>query len=118
MDPAVPSPLEAALLVRFYDLHGTDGFPPPSVFRVRKRENTGVGRYVDFDPLDTQLDDGYLDLGGGYIEMEGVPDGMMAVVAIRSHRVQQMEIVAYGLVPWDGNEREWKISPPVTTTRP
>jgi hypothetical protein len=77
---------------------------------VRRRENTGSGRYVDLDCAETtQLDDGYLDLSGRFVEMSGVPDGLMAVARIKDHRVQQIEISVYGEDPWDGEERDWKI---------
>lgn len=105
------SPLEAALLRVFHELYGARGFPSPEGIRVRKRENTGAGRYVDLDvETDSQLEDGYLDLGGQFIEMEGVPHGLMAVVHVRDHRPDQLEIAVYGNDPWDGHERKWSIA--------
>jgi|CXWL01.1.fsa_nt_gi hypothetical protein len=105
-----PTPLEFALLRTFYDLHGAHGFPPPEEISVRNRENTGAGRYVDLNvEEDSELEDGYLDLGGQFIEMEGVPSGLMAVVLIKDRRPYQIEIAVYGDDPWDGHERRWSI---------
>jgi hypothetical protein len=106
-----PSPLEAALLNAFYRLYGARGFPAPEKVRVRNRENTGAGRYVDLHvEVGSELDDGYLDLGGQFIEMEGVPNGLMAVVHVKDHRPNQLEIAVYGNDPWDGHERKWSIA--------
>jgi hypothetical protein len=110
MQSAHPSPLEAALLAVFHELYGDCGFPAVDKVRVRRRENTGAGRYIDLETADeVRLDDGYLDLKGRYIEMSGVPNGMMAVARVKDHRVQQIEISVYGEDPWDGEEREWTI---------
>lgn len=104
------SPLEKALLASFFEMYKDRGFPPPSRVQVRRRENTGSGRYVDLDSTDvTQLEDGYLDLRGRFIEMTGIPNGLMAVAYIKNHRIEQIEIAVYGEDPWDGEEREWKI---------
>ena len=107
-----PTPLEAALLKEFHRLYEARGFPAPEQVRVRSRENTGAGRYVDLDTdvMESELDDGYLDLGGRFIEMEGMPNGLMAVVRIKDHRTDQLEIAVYGNDPWDGQEREWSIA--------
>ena len=110
MDLLHLSPLEVAVLRVFHELYGYRGFPPPERVRVRLRENTGAGRYVDLDVEEgSQSDDGYLDLGGRFIEMKGVPNGLMAVVHVKGHRVDQLEIAVYGNDPWDGEEREWSI---------
>ena len=109
-EPHLATPLEAALLAAFHEIYKDRGFPSPDRLRVRCRENTGSGRYVDIESLDTtRLDDGYLDLGGRFIEMPKVPNGLMAVVRIEDHRVRQIEISVYGEDPWDGEERNWKI---------
>ena len=66
--------------------------------------------YVDLDAEgDVQLDDGYLDFGGRFIDMTGVSNGLMAVVAVKGGRIHQLEIAVYGNDPWDGEEREWSI---------
>jgi hypothetical protein len=104
------SPLEATLLAIFYELYKDRGFPAPGMVHVRRRENTGSGRYVDLDSIESpQLEDGYLDLGGRFIEMSGVPNGLMAVAHVKNHRVEQIELSVYGNDPWNGEEREWKI---------
>jgi len=102
--------METAVLAVFHELYQDRGFPAPDNVRVRRRENTGSGRYVDLDSArDVHLDDGYVDLGGRFIAMQGVPNGLMAVVRITGHRVQQLEIAVYGEDPWDGEENEWSI---------
>ena len=106
-----PTPLEAALLKTFHSLYGARGFPAPAWIGVCNRENTGAGRYVDLHvEMASELEDGYLDLGGQFIEMEGVPHGLMAVVRIKDHRPDQLEIVVYGSYSWDGQERKWSIA--------
>ena len=110
MNSLRPSPLESALLAVFYETYKRRGFPSADHVQVRHRENTGSGRYVELDSADTtDLDDGCFDLSGRFIEMSGVPNGLMAVVRIRDHRLQQMEISVYGEDPWDGEERAWRI---------
>ena len=110
MKSSTASPLEEALLSAFYDLYKDRGFPSPDRLRVRRRENTGSGRYVDLHSIDmTRIDDGYLDLSGRFIEMAGVPNGLMAVARIKDHRVREIEISVYGKDSWDGEERTWKI---------
>lgn len=105
-----PTPLEHALLRIFHELYGTAGFPLPERIRVRKREDTGGGRYVDLDAESAlELQDGYLDLGGRFIEMDGIPHGLMAVVLVKGSRPVQMEIAVYGGHAWDGEERRWSI---------
>lgn len=105
-----PTPLETALLAAFHELYRDRGFPSPDKVKVRHRENTGSGRYTDLDSPDkTQLDDGYLDLSGRFIEMSGIPNGLMAVARIQDHQLQQIEMSVYGDDPWDGEERDWKI---------
>lgn len=105
-----PSPLESALLSVFHDLYKDRGFPAPESVRVRNRENTGSGRYVDIESADTtQFDDCYLDLGGRFIEMTDVPNGLMAVACIEGHHVRQIEISVFGDDAWDGEERDWRI---------
>jgi hypothetical protein len=104
------SPLEAAVAAKLYDLYRDRGFPSPDRLFVQRRENTGSGRYVDLEPVESQrLEDGYLDLGGSFIELSGVPNGLMAVARIRNSRLDQIEISVYGDDPWDGEERAWKI---------
>ena len=104
------SPLETALLAVFHELYNDQGFPFPEAIRVLRRENTGGGRYVDLESVKhVQLDDGHIDLGGRYIEMSGLPNGLMAVVLIKNNRIQQIELAVYGGDFWDGEERDWSI---------
>jgi hypothetical protein len=104
------SVLETAVLDRFHQLYQAKGFPPASSIGVVRRENTGGGRYEDLESdAPVQMDDGYLDLDGGLIEMDGLPNGMMAVVLVRGARVKTLELAVYGGDFWDGEERPWKI---------
>lgn len=107
------SPLEVAIIDVFCMQHGDHGFPTPDRVRVIRRENTGAGRYVDVESDNVvKLDDGYVDLGGKFIQMDGVPHGMMAVAQIKDHRLRQIEIAVYGSFSWDGNENSWSIVSP------
>lgn len=110
MNTIQQSALETAVLDRFRQLYQGKGFPSAELIRVLRRENTGCGRYVDLE-CDTpvQLNDGYIDLDGAYIEMESLKNGMMAVVLVRDSRVRVLEFTAYGGDSWSGDEREWKI---------
>jgi hypothetical protein len=102
--------LEMALFRKFYELYGSQGFPAPALIRVRDRENTGAGRYVDLQVDGAiDLDNGYLDLGGKFIEMDDVPNGLMAAIRVKDHRPDQLEIAVYGNDSWDGTERRWSI---------
>lgn len=102
--------LETAVLNRFHQLYQTKGFPPAEAIGVLRRENTGGGRYVDLEcETMVDLDDGYSDLGGSFIEMKGLPNGMMAVVLVKNGRVSMLEFTVYGGDFWDGDEREWKF---------
>jgi hypothetical protein len=104
------SSLEKAMLDYFHQLYESNGFPPVSAIRVLQRKNTGGGRYVDLESNQkVQLDDGYIDLGGRFIEMKGIPNGMMAVVLVKDGRVRFLELAVYGGYFWNGDEREWKI---------
>jgi len=102
--------LETALLDRFHQLYRANGFPVADLINVAQRENTGGGRYahLECDAL-VRVDDGYLDLAGGFIEMEGLPNGMMAVVLVKGGRLRILELTVYGGDSWDGEERAWKI---------
>lgn len=104
------SSLEYGTLRVFHKLYGSAGFPAPQDITVVRRENTGTGRYVELksDALLT-IGDGFLDLGGRYIEMSGVPNGLMAVASVDGGAVTQLEFAVYGNEVWDGQEREWSI---------
>lgn len=110
MNAAALTPLEIALLEKFYTMYKDLGFPPPGKLSVRARVNTGAGRFVDLHAeADSGIEDGYLDLGGQFIDMDGIPNGLMAVVLIKNGRPNQLEIAVYGDDPWDGSERRWSI---------
>jgi len=104
------SALETAILDRFHELYGAKGFPRAAAIRVLHRDNTGGGRYVDLEcDAEILLDDGYVDLGGSFVEMKGVPNGIMAVVLLKGGRIKLLELTVYGGNFWDGEEREWRI---------
>jgi len=101
---------ESALLALFHKLYRQQGFPSPEAIRVLGRENTGGGRYVDLVCWDrVDLEDSYVDMAGRYISMKSLPNGMMAVVQIKNHRVIRLELTVYGGDFWDGNEKDWSI---------
>jgi hypothetical protein len=102
--------LETAVLDRLHELYRARGFPPARSIRALRRENTGDGRYVELESeARVQMDDGYIDLGGSFIEMKGLPNGMMAVVLVKDKHLTTLELTVYGGDSWDGEEREWKI---------
>ena len=110
MNAITQSKLEAAVLDRFHELYKGQGFPAAESIRILRRQNTGGGRYTDLDSdLPLRLDDGYIDLAGSFIEMEGLPNGMMAVVLVEGRRAKTLELTVYGGESWDGEERPWKI---------
>src|SRR5216117_4446596 len=97
MNTIQESALETAVLERFHKLYQTEGFPSADSVRVTGRENTGGGRYVQLEcNIPVQVDNGYLDLGGGFIEMKGVPNGMMAVALVKDGRLVLLEFTVYG----------------------
>jgi hypothetical protein len=102
--------MEAAVLRAFHETYRDAGFPPPEEISVRRRENTGAGRYVDLDSVATvNIEDGYLDLPARFIRMSGVPNGLMAIVAVEGGKLRQLELAVYGDESWDGEERTWAI---------
>jgi hypothetical protein len=106
----IQSELERATLMLFHELHGHLGFPSPEMITVTNRKNTGAGRYVSLNSsAQIQGFSGYLDMGGHFIEMEGVESGMMATISIIDEALDELEFSVYGDSFWDGEERLWKI---------
>lgn len=111
MKPIHQSALEAAVLDRFHHMYGAKGFPPAESIQVTSRNNTGGGRYVELAcDAEVHMDDGYVDLDGSFVEMRGLPHGMMAVVLVKGGRIKLLELTVYGGDFWDGEEREWRIA--------
>jgi hypothetical protein len=52
------------------------------------------------------LADGHWDMGGPYISMKSLPNGMMAVVRIKDRRLAFLEFPVYGGDHWDGSEED------------
>jgi hypothetical protein len=105
-----PTPLELSILQAFYEEYGMQGFPSPDDISVNARKNTGAGRIVSLESdARVRCQDGYLDMGGRFVEMEEVHNGLMAVVSIVRSGLDQLEITTYGNDSWDGKERGWKI---------
>jgi hypothetical protein len=105
-----PTALESALLNEFHTLYAREGFPHPEQVSLLSRENTGGGRYVDLSsPGAAMKRDGYLDLGGKFIQIDGVPNGLMAVVLISDGQPKILELTVYGGDHWDGAERQWAL---------
>jgi hypothetical protein len=104
------TPLEFSILQVFYEEYGMQGFPPPGAISVNARKNTGAGRIISLETkIRVHCHDGYLDMGGRFIEMEEVSNGLMAVVSIVHAELDQLEIATYGDESWDGEERGWRI---------
>ena len=110
MQALQPTALESELLDAFHVLYANEGFPQPREILLLDRTNTGAGRYVDLSSSGAVISrDGYFDLGGRYIEMTGVPNGMMAVVLVSKGKPETLEIAAYGGCGWDGIEQPWVL---------
>ena len=104
------TPLESAVLARLYELHAGAGFPASNHLEVTSRDNTPCGRYVGLQCVSgVTMADGYYDLGGGYIEMAGIPNGMMAVAKVAQGVPVELEFAVYGGASWDGAESHWSI---------
>lgn len=104
------TPLELAVLEVFHDEYSSLGFPLPDAITVSARSNTGVGRFVTLvTDARLNLENGYLDMGGHFIEMSGVSNGLMAMVSIVNSSLEQLEIAVYGDESWDGSESRWQI---------
>ncbi len=110
MNMIIRTPLETAVLDRFHQIYQAKGFPSVESISILRRENTGGGRYVYLQcDAPVPLGDGYIDLGGSFIEMRGLPNGLMAVVLVKGGRLEVLEFTVYGGDFWDGEETEWKI---------
>lgn len=110
MNELALSELEAAIVAEFFSIYGAKGFPPSSDVRVISRRETGAGRVVGLTSGSLlNFADGYLDMGGRFIEMDGIAHGLMAVISIVGSKLDTLEIATYGDVSWDGCERNWRI---------
>lgn len=102
------SPLEVAIVERVA-AQNWPGFRVEHL-RVRRREDTGVGRYVYFEDGDEQpLTDGSYAAGERYVEMEGIRHGLFFVIEVSSSRIHYLELVTCDGDSWDGVERPWRI---------
>jgi hypothetical protein len=105
-----PTELESALLREFHTLYARQGFPHPEQISLLSRKNTGGGRYVNLSSAGAAImRDGHLDLGGKFVEIDGVPNGLMAVVLISDGQPNILELTVYGGDHWDGTERKWVL---------
>lgn len=81
-----------------------------SNFRVSKREDTGVGRYVAFQGQSSEfLKDGVYEPNGHVIDMEGLEFGLNFAVCVVDRRIDHLELVTCSPGGWDGVERRWRI---------
>lgn len=103
------SPLEQAVV----EVVAKENWPGFRVdcLRVKKREDTGVGRYVHFEDLcDQALVDGSYGAQGRVVEMHGIEGGLYFVIEVSSSRIEYLELVTGGSDSWDGIERQWRIA--------
>lgn len=102
--------MESALLRRFWELYGSYGFPVPDQVIFVGRKDTGGGRYLTLaSDSELHMKDGYYDLGGAFVELDCLQDGLMAVVAVENSRLRCLEITPYGDVGWNGDEAGWRV---------
>ena len=100
--------LEVEILNRLHSLYREKGFPEVAAISIIERVNTGAGRLVKLRHHGRcELLDGYYDLGGSYIEMAGLENGLMAVVSVVSGEIRGLEIAVYGDAAWNGRENLW-----------
>lgn len=105
---ALLTPLESALV----ELVATENWPGFRIdrLRVKRRENTGVGRYTSLeDEHHQQLRDGDYGAQGWLLEMDGIKHGLGFVVNVSAGIINYLEIAVYGDEHWDGVERTWKL---------
>ena len=103
------SPLEHAVV----EVIARENWPGFRVdcLRVKKREETGVGRYVHFEDICNQaLVDGSYGAQGRVVEMQGIEGGLYFVIEVSSSRIEYLELATGGSDSWDGIERQWRIS--------
>ncbi len=104
-----PSPLERAILTRYYDAFSDQGFPSPDSIGVLARENSGAGRFVDLQAPLTSISQHACGLPDDIgIEMEGLANGLGFVLFIENGRLDMLEFHTYG-EDWDGEERPWRF---------
>ncbi|MBK9712362.1 MAG: hypothetical protein IPO81_13735 [Kouleothrix sp.] len=102
------TPLERAL-IELVAAENWPGFRIDGLY-VKKRENTGVGRYTSLeDSHKQQLNDGDYGAQGWLLEMEGIKHGLGFVVNVSAGAINYLEIAVYGNESWDGVERIWKL---------
>lgn len=78
--------------------------------RVKKRENSGAGRYTYLEDQHKQaLIDGIYTAQGKLLEMVGVPSGMAFLIYVSAGLINFIELAVYGNEGWDGIERPWRI---------
>ena len=78
--------------------------------QVKRRENTGAGRYTYFDDQVKQgLPDGTYTAQGKLLQMDGVRDGLAFMVDVTGGLINYLEIAVYGNESWDGVERTWQV---------
>ena len=102
--------MELALLHRFWGLYGCSGFPTPDHITLQRREDSGAGRYLTLSSdCEVQMRDGYYDMGGAFVELSCLEDGLMAVIAVENGRIRSLEMTPYGDTGWSGDEAGWRI---------
>jgi hypothetical protein len=102
------SPLEQATVA----LVATENWPSFRVdgLRVKRRENSGAGRYTYLEDQYKQvLPDGIYAAQGKLLEMGGVPSGMAFLIDVSDGLINFIELAVYGNEGWDGVEREWRL---------
>lgn len=102
------SPLERALV----ELVAAENWPDFRVdaLQVKRRENTGAGRYTYFEDSGNQrLPDGTYTAQGRFLQMQGIRDGLAFLVDVSAGVINYLEIAVYGNEGWDGVERMWEI---------
>jgi hypothetical protein len=111
-----PTPLEHALLEKYFERYKSYGFPPVDELSVTDRRNTGAGRYTYLRHSEkVRIGDGELSLGAySQFDMNNLEAGASFWVNLRDGKVEYLEIIVNGNRGWDGREEPWKILDPDT----
>jgi hypothetical protein len=104
MAQPVLTALERAIYECMRSAHPQMRLPSADHLVAKSRTNTGAGRCVKLWGI-SGVRPGLIDMGGQYVEMHGVPHGLMAADTHES----EMEIATYGIHDWDGTGLAWRI---------
>jgi hypothetical protein len=110
------TPLESDLLNHFHTRFADKGFPDANALTMRKRRNTGAGRFTYLEHSEeVDLPNGSLGLGKySQVNMPELEAGASFWVQMENSKIDYLEIVVNGSQSWDGSESSWDVCDPDT----